>query len=80
MQYSYAKYKHFFNYIYIYILQHVGQATAMIRNESVHLQVLYRIPYYDKHHFSLYNIHIRIVSIDGEGVHIFFFAKLIFFH
>ena len=39
MQYSYAKYKHFF---IIYILQHVAQAIAMIRNESVHMPSLAR--------------------------------------
>ena len=40
MQYSYAKYKYFF--LIIYILQHVAQATAMIRNESVHMHSLAR--------------------------------------
>ena len=40
MQYSYAKYKHFFKILYI--LQHVAQATAMIRNESVHMHSLAR--------------------------------------
>ena len=40
MQYSYANTNFFFNYIYI--LQHVAQATAMIRNESVHMPSLAR--------------------------------------
>ena len=35
MQYSYAKYKHIH-------IQHVAQATATIRNESVHMQSLAR--------------------------------------
>ena len=37
MQYSYARYKHFF---IIYNIQHVAQATATIRNESVHMHSL----------------------------------------
>ena len=43
MLYSHAKYKHFFFFLLIlYILQHVAQATAMIRNESVHMHSLAR--------------------------------------
>ena len=42
MQYSHAKYKHFFFSLILYILQHVAQATAMIRNESVHMHSLAR--------------------------------------
>ena len=40
MLYSHAKYKHFFFLLILYILQHVAQATAMIRNESVHNEYL----------------------------------------
>ena len=46
MLYSHAKYKHFFFFFFflliLYILQHVAQATAMIRNESVHMHSLAR--------------------------------------
>ena len=42
MQYSHAKYKHFFFFLILYILQHVAQATAMIQNESVHMHSLAR--------------------------------------
>ena len=43
MQYSHAKYKHFFFlFLILYILQHVAQATAMIRNESVRMHSLAR--------------------------------------
>ena len=42
MRYSHAKIQTFFFFLILYILQHVAQATAMIRNESVHMHSLAR--------------------------------------